>query len=494
MSLLSDTAKLREAIKGHDALALKQLLAANNALSNTTFPEIHGESALALAAARQWFSNSVFVRPRRGNQPKVRLGSGNCHPSCRKQRAYRLCKGPAASGADVNAEGGAPFRSTPLLNAAQSGHLETVKLLIQLGADPVGPPSHYSALYAALYMRRASVVEYLLSIGVDVDVFSAILMGNRTALLQCLEKEPTCLLRTLPSYKWYLTDGPLPLHFAILCADISIVRLLCDNGANPYDETESGMTAMCVASISAAVGNANADAIIGYLRSRGVRTDLHSYVALGDLDQVRPLIGGKNELRDPLALCIASFLGRYDVLRLLMEGGIDVNLRLKSRPKESALVYALGRGGEEKEKVIQLLLDNGAKVGPIEVAIAIDLSNESMLRMVLRGNPDLNTLEEEGVLAPIHGVISDRRSPALLEVLLAHGADVNLRSGCMYKMTPLHLAVLSPSTAVPLVQTLLKYNADTDAKDAFFGERPLEWAKYAAFPKECPKQLVDLLQ
>lgn len=51
MSLLSDIAKVRVAIKGHDALALKELLAANNALSNIAFPRIYTGSALALAAA-----------------------------------------------------------------------------------------------------------------------------------------------------------------------------------------------------------------------------------------------------------------------------------------------------------------------------------------------------------------------------------------------------------------------------------------------------------
>ena len=54
-------------------------------------------------------------------------------------------------------------RTTALHNAAMTGHLEMVKLLIELGADPTVRDTEFNArpLGWAQYSERAAVVEFL---------------------------------------------------------------------------------------------------------------------------------------------------------------------------------------------------------------------------------------------------------------------------------------------------------------------------------------------
>ena len=94
-------------------------------------------------------------------------------------------------------------------------------------------------------------------------------------------------------------------------------------------------------------------------------------------------------------------------------------------------------------------------------------------KKLLAAKADVNARDDEDYSA-LHGAAL-RGNKALVEVLLAHGADVNARDKT-YLATPLHLAVRAGHAGA--AEALLAANADTQAKDKY-GRTPLAYAESA---------------
>lgn len=112
-----------------------------------------------------------------------------------------------------------------LIEAAKAGDEAAVRTIVGRAPALVRQrlPSGESALMAALYRGHQSVVEALIGMGADVDVFAAAATGRLPDLTRALD-DPGLL-------NSYSFDGWTPLHLASFFGHGDAVRTLLDAGA-----------------------------------------------------------------------------------------------------------------------------------------------------------------------------------------------------------------------------------------------------------------------
>lgn len=152
-----------------------------------------------------------------------------------------------AKGLDVNAK--TDSENTSLHSAAENGHLDTVKLLIAKGAKidvrtvRTSPPLH-----RAVKNEHAEIVKILLEKGADVNVCSSVYPSS---LFLCARNKNTRIARLLiakgadvnkPWKRGAFTLINYPLHIAVGKGDITMVKLLINNGANVNVKDTHGRT------------------------------------------------------------------------------------------------------------------------------------------------------------------------------------------------------------------------------------------------------------
>lgn len=135
--------------------------------------------------------------------------------------------------------------------------------------------------------------------------------------------------------------------------------------------------------------------------SRG-ELDIVEAAVLGRVDRVRALVDAGPALARAVAgdgfpvLGLACYLRQEDVVRLLLDGGAD--------PNQAAT--------------------NAAKVAPLHAAVAADAP--AIAAMLLDAGADVNGRQQMDY-TPLMGAAANARL-ALLDLLLARGADVSLRT------------------------------------------------------------------
>jgi len=171
---------------------------------------------------------------------------------------------------------------SPLIHAARTGSLGTIKLLLDSGADvnlpgPTGDDWNATPLQHAILARQSGAVRLLLDRGAD---------PNRVAG----------------------PNAPAPLLLAAGDPDPTFVNLLLAHGADPAVEGDSGVTALSRA-VSAGTINGPDRPMFGGCRVETVRALLAHDPAL----RLKRNTAGKN------AIWWARFQRCEDVLRLIGE-------------------------------------------------------------------------------------------------------------------------------------------------------------------------------
>lgn len=160
-----------------------------------------------------------------------------------------------AHGADPDARDTGD-NATPLHFAAGGGHLESVRLLLDAGADVNGfGDVHQSdvigwAVGDGVDIHR-DVVTLLLERGARHHIFSAIGMGDIDLVQSIVEENPDALTRRRSRFE----QGQTPLHFALAAPDglrkkpaqYDIADLLIELGADIEAKDDRGRTALEVA-------------------------------------------------------------------------------------------------------------------------------------------------------------------------------------------------------------------------------------------------------
>jgi uncharacterized protein len=218
------------------------------------------------------------------------------------------------AGADVNETD--PVKISPLVVAINNAQYDIAGFLLEKGADPnVADSTGKTALYAAVHMHASKAPR----VGVNkldaLDVVKSALSHGANAnarLNERLRGVRAAFDRPDP----LLDEGTTPFMRAARSADVPVMKILIANGADAKLATKANGNALMAA--------------VGLLR-RDPRDDPNAEV------EAKP-----NEL---------------EAIRMCLDLGIDVNA-VNTTTKQTALHAAAQRGSDP---IVQLLVDRGAK-------------------------------------------------------------------------------------------------------------------------------------
>jgi ankyrin repeat protein len=249
---------------------------------------------------------------------------------------------------------------TPLQFAVREGSMETVKVLVDSGAD-VNQRSEFgwTALLVATQNRYYKIGVYLLDHGADPNIANE---GGWTPLYLAtdnrnieggdyptrkpdmdhleyikrlfashanpnLRMRSSTETRTIFTHQWLLEEGATPFLRAAQSGDIVLLKLLLEHGADPKINTEYNVTPLMVASG------------IGWVQ--GVTYEWSAEQTLETVKMLLDLgadVNAQDTLDGRTALMGAAHKGRNDVIEVLVQHGADLSLRdIGSRDTINAL-------------------------------------------------------------------------------------------------------------------------------------------------------------
>ena len=291
------------------------------------------------------------------------------------------------------APGAAQQSDLRLVDAVRGGDLHAVRMLLQ---EPdhvnVRQPDGATALHWAVYLNDLETAELLLEAGADADAANEL--------------------------------GVTPLYLACENGNAALVRALLAAGATPHAVLPSGETALMTAARAGSVG-----AVLALL-------------AHGADVQAR------EATEKQTALMWAASQRHGSVVEALLDAGADVHARSRVRPVVTA------HSARTSSEGAVVVVEEGGFTPLLFAARSGDFASAELL---LAAGADPNHTAPAGTSALV--VAAHSGHGALAGLLLDVGADANA-VGAGY--TPLHAAILRGDAA--LVQALLAHGADPNAR------------------------------
>ena len=436
-------APLAAAVKAGQRAAAIDIIAKKSADVNAA--EADGSTAL-LWAANGNDADLVARLLKAGANPNVRnqLGSTALAEATFNANT-EMVKALLDAGADPNAAG--PDGQTPLMLVARTANVAAAKLLLDKGANPnvKEKQREQTALMWAAASSQAPMMRELLAHGAEVDAKTAV-----DLMTPLVSSEPRAQPRP--------PGGMTAMLFAVREGCMDCVKALVEKGAKIDLPDPEGVTPLI-----SAVFNAHFD-VAKYLIEQGAnvdrwdwwgRTPLYLAVDYNTLPH-----GGRPDqpsLDETLPI---------DLVRILLEKGANPNIQLKLFPPFRATGNDRGLDGMLTFGTTPLLraakgLDAPAIKLLLEHGAIVDLPNNQGMTPTLAasgmGSTDADT---RGYFTTSD--VQDR-SIASLELLLAHGGEINGLAGRL-QQAPLHGAAFWGWNSV--VEYLLKKGADINLKDS----------------------------
>jgi ankyrin repeat protein len=218
------------------------------------------------------------------------------------------------SGADVNQR--SEFGWTALLVATQNRYYKIGIFLLDHGADPnIANEGGWSPLYLATDNRNIEGGDYpTRKPDMDhLDYIKRLFAAHANPNLRMRSSTET---RTVFTHQWLLEEGATPFLRAAQSGDVVLLKLLLENGADPLISTDAKVTPLMVASG------------IGWVQ--GVT---YEWSPAATLETVKLLldrgadVNAQDRLDGRTALMGAAHKGRNDVIELLVQHGADLSMR-----------------------------------------------------------------------------------------------------------------------------------------------------------------------
>lgn len=346
-------------------------------------------------------------------------------------------------GADPNASDKRGY--TPLYAAAKTSLLEGVELLIKYGADPnmSAGPDEEAPLVTAVQKRNLEIEHLLLMYGADP---SAIMACGNTPLIKVIDKSvPERFIQLMLDYDADANakdrEGATALFKAIQVVRVDIMTLLFEHGADP--NLPAPKHPLWPATYHAET--------LQLMLSRGADTKkapglMELASSLKNIESVSVLLSAgvsPNIKKDGIytPLCSAIRDNSVDIVDLLLANGADPSLPASEYPHFKCITH-------NRLHILPKLIAAGTDLhqpkGILECAVSHN--NMDALNFLLTQGVHLNDRSEEGCTA-LTTAIRDNKV-AMLDLLLAHGADPNFRG----EDWPLTMAVKTPA----ILRKLLK--------------------------------------
>jgi ankyrin repeat protein len=285
-------------------------------------------------------------------------------------------------------------------------------------------------------------------------------------------------------------DNAYPLHFVAERLELPTAQRLIEHGADPVGEGdvhELGVIgwATCfdpvaLLHITAEERDAKREAMVSHLLAHGGRHNIFSAVAMDALDDIRRLVAeDRTELDRPMdqtnhrrrPLHLAALKGRRGALAVLLDLGADIEAT------DAAGLTPLDQAALVGDSVaVDRLLDRGAALR-LPSAFALDRDIERLLA----AEPD--AVKPGGRWARLTVRAAEQSNIRMLELLIAHGADVNATDATGTSVdgtvgySALHAAAFRGNRDA--VELLLRHGASVTARDGRYGGTPADWANYA---------------
>lgn len=363
------------------------------------------------------------------------------------------------------------YEPTALMEAAVSGDLEIVHLLLRRGADILKKSKRRSALTEALthHGKHATVTLTLLDEGAHLGLEEAVVTGD-LALAERLLADGADM--EMPD-----ADGQTLLNWAAFHGQADSVRLLARFGADPNARDRYGAGALMGA---AATGDIT---LAEFLIEHGAEADaigpswakaaLAYAAGAGQTEATRWFLERLGLGMDvgASALTAAAAGNHLEVVRLLLDAGVDADAHTSYLYGRRALMWAAWKGNVA---MARSLLERGADVnatgspGRSAISFAAGAGRKQVIPLLIEQGV-VTEQKDKALLEALQGGHSDTA-----ELLLQGGADPNAVGYA--QRTALMWAAKNGKVA--LVQALLNYGADEDAMDKD-GKTALIWAEQA---------------
>jgi ankyrin repeat protein len=187
-----------------------------------------------------------------------------------------------------------------------------------------------------------------------------------------------------------------------------------------------------------------------------------SAVENGDIDRVKNLLASDQTLAaqidtpwfsfDAPAIVFAAASGNRELIEVLLDAGADIDVKSSWwAGGTSALQHTAGSMLSYNRELAEYLIEQGAT---IEAHAAAGLDMYETLAELIRGNPEVVNAPGCDGMSPLHFAAT----PRIAELLLAHGADINLRD-LDHNGTPAQWTMMSRPE---VCQYLLEQGAEGD--------------------------------
>jgi ankyrin repeat protein len=279
-------------------------------------PNARAEADKRLAEEREVAKRTIaaFPSPQSGNRSSKQWGGLTPLQFAVREGSMDTVKTLVDAGADVNKR--SEFGWTALLVATQNRYYKIGVYLLDHGADPnIANEGGWTPLYIATDNRNIEGGDYpTRKPDMDhLDFIKRLLAAHANPNLRMRSSTET---RTVFTHQWLLEEGATPFLRAAQSGDIVLLKLLLEHGADPNISTESKVTPLMVASG------------IGWVQ--GVTYEWSPQQTLETVKLLLDLgadVNAQDVLDGRTALMGAAHKGRNDVVELLVQHGADLSLR-----------------------------------------------------------------------------------------------------------------------------------------------------------------------